>query len=82
MRQEFSHWYWYEKISSNLLKNYPVIELIDQDRKKKVSELLKQVAYEIAGGLRGRAMNSEMVHESQETQINLDAVKRLKELSL
>lgn len=87
MRPEFSHWYWYEKLSKEILKNNPLVEFIDQERKNKISDLMKQVAYEIAGGLRARSYGNNSVSSTEEVkpepvQLNQDAVEKLKKLSL
>lgn len=81
MRQEFSHWFWYEKLSREILKNNPLIEFIDQERKNKISELMKQVAYEIAGGIRTRNYGP-IPAKIESSTLNQDAVEMLKKLSL
>lgn len=87
MRPELSHWHWYEKFSVILLKECPLIEFMPADRKAKISDLLKQVAYEIAGGLRykvnaARIDTSEPQLPEEDMSINHDALERVKKMAL
>lgn len=85
MRPELSHWFWYEKFSVLFMKECPLLEFMTPDRKAKISDLLKQVAYEIAGGLRykvdeARALTPQITAESSE--IDQEAAVNLKKLEL
>lgn len=86
MRPELSHWYWYEKLTTILMKESPLIEFMPKDRKEKISDLLKQISYEIAGGLRNKVDEARKIaniqHPVEKVELNQDAVEKLRKLAL
>lgn len=80
MFKEHSHWTWYERLTGFLVKNYPQIQNIEPGRRAKISALLKQASYEIAGGL--RYGDSDTSTKNDTSELNEEAVKKLKDLSI
>lgn len=86
MRPELRHWFWYEKFTTLFLKECPLIEFMTEDRKAKISDLLKQVSYEIAGGLRYKVDEAKAITEApkpvERSEIDPEAIEKLKKLEM
>lgn len=90
MRPELSHWFWYEKFSVLLLKECTLLEFMPPERKQKISDLLKQISYEIAGGLRYKVEEAKKIIDTGEnpqesienSEINTEAAEKLRKLAL